>query len=174
MADSTKEKVIKETRRLEEDVEHSEKNHYVSACFWRNIYMGIGVMNAILAAIAGCSALSDFENHSFYSAMLAVVIMILSGVLAFMSPHEKSHQYKILGDDYNALRNDIRILREVKIDTFVDEKDLIEELEKLKKRKDEINKRNFLIFNKHYKRARKGIEDGEAEYKIDKKDGETK
>lgn len=167
MTESIRDKVIKETHRMEEDVLHSEKNHYVSASFWRNAYMGIGLMNAILAAIAGYTALSDFDNHAFYSAGIAIIIMILSGVLAFMSPHEKSTQYKKVGDDYNAIKHDIRLLREVKIDTF-SEPELIEEIEKLKKRKDEINKRSIHIFKRHYKIAKKGIEDGEAEYQIDK------
>ena len=54
----TKEAIIKEAKRIEENCLHTSKGHFVVAGFWSNFHLWLGIPTVILATIAGTSALS--------------------------------------------------------------------------------------------------------------------
>ncbi|MBE9594724.1 MAG: SLATT domain-containing protein, partial [Proteobacteria bacterium] len=81
--ESIKENIIKEAKRVEEDSMYSAKGHFVVANFWMKFHLWIGVPTAILAAIAGASALSQFDNHNIIAGILAIVVTALTAVTTF-------------------------------------------------------------------------------------------
>jgi len=164
----TKQNLIKEARRIEEDCLYSAKGHFVAANFWTNFHLWIGVPTAILAAIAGASALSQFDNHNIVAGILAIIVTALTAVTTFLNPNEKVNSHLNAGNKYNSLRNKARIFCE--IDSCGENnsiQELTKQLKELAKQRDELNQNSPQIPGWAFKRAKKGIEEGEANYKVD-------
>ncbi len=167
--ESIKEKIIKEAKRVEEDSLYSAKGHFIAAHFWTNFHLWIGVPTAILAAIAGASALSQFDNHNIIAGILAIIVTALTAVTTFLNPNEKANSHRNAGNKYNSLRNKARIFYE--IDSYREDSDqeATKQLKELAKQRDELTHNSPQIPKWAYKKAKKGIEEGEADYKVDEK-----
>lgn len=165
--ESIKEKVIKEAKRVEEDSLYSAKGHFVAANFWTNFRLWIGVPTAILSAIAGASALSQFDNHNVIAGILAITVTALTAVTTFLNPNEKANSHQSAGNKYNSLRNKARIFFEIDSCGESANQELIKRAKELTKKRDELNQNSPQIPRWAYKKARKGIEEGEADYKVD-------
>lgn len=162
-----KEKVIKEAKRVEEDSLYSAKGHFIAASFWTNFRLWIGVPTAILSAIAGASALSQFDNHNVIAGILAITVTALTAVTTFLNPNEKANAHQSAGNKYNSLRNKARIFCEIDSCGENANQELIKRAKELTKQRDELNQKSPQIPRWAYKKARKGIEEGEADYKVD-------
>lgn len=168
MENMAKENLIKEARRIEEDSLYSAKGHFVAANFWSNFHLWIGVPTTILAAIAGVSALSQFDNHNIIAGFLAIIVAALTAVTTFLNPNERANSHLNAGNKYNSLRNEARIFCE--IDSCGENnsiQEITKQLKELAKQRDELNQNSPQIPRWAFKRARKGIGEGEAAYKID-------
>lgn len=167
--ENIKEKIIKEAIRVEEDSLYSAKGHFVAANVWTNLHLWIGIPTAALAAIAGAFALSKFDNHNIIAGFLAIIVTALTAITTFLNPNERSNCHRNAGNDYNSIRNKARIFYDV--DSLIEESDqeLVKQLKELTKKRDELNQNSPQVPRWAYKKARKGIEEGEAEYTIDEK-----
>lgn len=161
-----KEKIIKEAKRIEEDSLYSSKGHFYAAQFWTNLHLWIGIPATILAAVAGASALSQFDNHQIIAGVLAILVVALSAVSTFINPNEKAVIHHNAGNRYNSLKNRARIFSEIDIDMESDES-LLAQLRRLSAGRDELNEKSPQIPKWAFRKARKGIDDGEAQYKVD-------
>ncbi len=164
-----KNRIQKEAKRIEEDSLYSAKGHFVTASFWRRFHIWIGVPTAILAAISGASALSDFSNHTLIAGILAIIVTALTAVATFLNPNGRASSHLEAGNKYNSLRNRARIFREIGIDRKKPKNEPYQQLMDLNNKRDELNKKSpqppkwaFII-------ARRGIEEGEANYEVDRK-----
>jgi len=164
-----KENLIKEARRIEEDSLYSATGHFVAANFWTNFHLWIGVPTSILAAVAGGSALSQFDNHNIIAGILAIVVTALTAVTTFLNPNEKANSHRNAGNKYNSLRNKARIFCEIDSCREDSDQEITKQLKELAKRRDELNQNSPQIPGWAYKKARKEIEEGEADYKVDEK-----
>ncbi len=161
-----KEKIIKEAKRIEEDSLYSSKGHFYAAQLWTNLHLWIGIPATILAAIAGASALSQFDNHQIIAGVLAILVAALSAVSTFVNPNEKATIHHSAGNRYNSLKNRARIFSEIDMDIESDES-LLAKLRTLSAERDELNEKSPQIPKWAFRRVRQGIEDGEAQYKVD-------
>jgi len=166
---SIKEKIIKEAKRVEEDSLYSAKGHFVAGNFWTNFHLWIGVPTAILAAIAGAFALSQFNNHNIIAGILAIVVTALTAVTTFLNPNEKAHSHRNAGNNYNSLRNRTRIFCEIDCCGEDSDQELTKQLKELAKQRDELNQNSPQIPIWAYKKAKEGIEKGEADHKVNEK-----
>ena len=167
--ESIKECIIKEAKRIEEDSLYSAKGHFVAANFWTNFHLWIGVPTAIVSAIAGVSALSQFDNHNIIAGTLAIIVAALVAVTTFLNPNEKADSHRNVGNTYNSLRNKARIFCEIDSCRENSDQEIIRHLKELAKQRDELNQNSPQIPRWAFKKARKGIEEGEADYKVDEK-----
>jgi len=119
-----------------------------------------------LSAIAGVFALSQFDNHNVIAGLFAIIVADLTAVTTFLNPNERANSHLNAGNKYDSLRNKARIFCE--IDTCIDglAEDFIKQLKNLANQRDDLNQNSTQIPTSAFKRARKGIEDGEADYKI--------
>jgi hypothetical protein len=163
---TNKEKIINEAKRIEEDSLHSAKGHFCAAQCWVNINLGLGSVSAVLSAIAGASALSQFEHHNIFAGILSIIVASLTGVITFINPNERSVVHQKARNKYNALRNDTRIFYDLEI-TEVDDKVAFNDLKKLNDRRNKLNADSVQIPKRAFKKGRKGIEEGEAKYMVD-------
>jgi len=161
-----KEKIIKEAKRIEEDSLYSSKGHFYAAQFWTNLHLWIGVPATIMAAIAGASALSQFDNHQIIAGVLAILVAALSAVSTFINPNEKAAIHHGAGNRYNSLKNRVRIFSEVDVEMESDES-LLAKFRTLSAQRDELNEKSPQIPKWAFRKAREGIEDGEAQYNVD-------
>lgn len=164
---TNREKIINEAKRIEEDSCYSAKGHFYAGQCWVNTNLWLGGIAAVLSAIAGASALSQFDYHNIVAGSLSIIVAGLTAVIAFINPNERASVHQKAGNRYNALRNDTRIFYDIELDE-IDDKKSIEDLKKLNERRNILNLESHQIPKWAFEKARKGIEEGEADYRIDK------
>lgn len=160
------EKIKDECRRIEEDTEHSFKGHYNSAVFWSNLNLILGLSAAVFGATAGgTSAMNGADvtvtGAAFFSAIFATC-------LTFLKPGEKSDSHKNAGNLYQALRNKTRIFREIELLSDQDGSLHKNKIMELVERRDELNSIMPSIPRASYRKAKKDIDSGRAQYLVDK------
>ncbi|MBM3210667.1 SLATT domain-containing protein [Candidatus Poribacteria bacterium] len=184
MENLTKDNIIKEAKRIEEDSLCSAKAHFYAGQFWTNLHFWIGIPAAIFAAVAGTAALARFDSRNIIAGILSIIAAILTVIMTFINPREKATIHQKAGNDYNSLKNKSRIFGQIEVEEIntigsveiaaqedtktVVNKTLLEELNELSNERDELNKESPQIPKWAYKKAIKGIEAGEATYDADK------
>lgn len=165
---NTKEAVVKEAKRIEESSLYTAKGHFVAAQFWTNFHLWVGIPTAILAAIAGASALAQFDNHNIVAGILSIVVVALTALTTFLNPNEKASVHLNSGNNYDALQSKVRIFWTIDCWEENSEQVLTNKLKDLSEQRDKLNRGCPQVPSWAYKIARKGIEEGEADYKVDK------
>lgn len=156
----------KEAGRIEEDSIHSAKGHFNAADSWRNRHYWLGVPATMLGVAAGAAMVKSSPDAA---QILSLAATILTGLLTFLKPGERAAQHKTVADQYLALKNDARIFREV--DLLLEEGlDHAEMLRALSQRRNELNQGSPEIPRTAFVAARRGIEEGEANYQVDRKE----
>lgn len=165
----TKDEIIKEAKRVEEGLLYSSKGHFTASNFWSNFHLWIGVPVVLLSAIAGASALSQFDPKHIVAGLLSILIVALSGVMTFLNPNEKASVHLNAGNNYDSLMNKVRMFWS--IDCWRDESEqvLTERLKYFAEQKDKLNQSCPQVPRWAYKVAQRGIKDGEGDYTVDKK-----
>jgi len=164
----TKEEIIKEAKRIEEALLFSSKGHFVSATIWSNFHYLVGIPMVVLSAVAGASALAQFDSTHLYSGIASIIVVALSGLLTYLNPNEKAAKHLRVGNEYDSLMNRVRIFWS--IDCWGSESDqiLTKRLKDFSEQKGKLNKECPIISGMAYKFAKKGIEAGEGDYAVDK------
>jgi len=161
----SKDDMVKELHRIEEDAIHSAKSHFESGRIWSWLHYGIGIPSAILSSWAGLEAVQQNTQFAF---ILAIAGGALAALNTFLNPSEKSQRHQNAGNQYKSLQNQTRIFREVRL-SALDRTEALEEFSALAATRDQLNEANPAPIKKGFLRARKGIEGGEATYAVDKK-----
>lgn len=163
-----KEEITKEAQRIEESALYSAKGHFVAANFWTKFHLWVGIPMVFLAAIAGASALSQFDSNHIIAGIISIIVAALSGVMTFLNPNEKASTHLTAGNNYDSLQNKVRMFWS--IDCWREESDqvLTEKLKYFSEQKDRLNQSSPQILRWAYSLAKKGILEGEADYKVDK------
>jgi len=163
----TKEEIIKEAKRIEESALYSSKGHFVAASYWTNFHLWIGIPIVVLSAIAGAFGLSHLDEGKFVAGGLSIVIAGLSSVMTFLNPNGKASVHLNSGNNYDGLQNRARIFWNIDCWREESEQVLTERLKHLSEEKDKLNQNCPQIPPWAYNRAKKGIEEGEANYRVD-------
>jgi len=158
------EAVVSEAKRIEEDATHSAKGHFEAARLWENVHLWIGIPTTVLAAAAGVSAIS---NHKLISAGLSLLVAISAGISTFLKAEVRRSRHLKAGNAYKALQNNARIFSEVQCQAGLRPGQLSTTLAKLAARRNKLNDESPQIPRYAFKAGRKGIEEGEANYKVD-------
>jgi hypothetical protein len=162
-----KPRIVDEAKRIEEDSVYSAKGHFEAARKWRRVHRCLGLPAVVLAALSGVSALTQFEGHEIITAFMAILVTALTAVITFLNPNEKACSHQDAGNRYNALKNSVRIFREIDIENTGSIDDLTKELKKFSKVRNELNQNTLQIPRDAFERAKRGIERGEVDYKVD-------
>lgn len=153
-----------ELHRIEEDTTYSAKSHFESARIWSRIHYTLGIPSALLSAWAGLEAIQKDTSFAFGLALASSALIALN---TFLNPSEKSQRHQNAGNQYKSLQNQSRIFRTVRLNELEDEKAL-ESFVALAATRDQLNEASPATLNQGFQNARKGIELGEATYKVDK------
>ncbi len=156
--------MITESLRIQEDSIHSAKSHFNASEHWNRVHYWIGIPTAILAAIASVSA---FNDKGIWAGCIAIMVAALSAISTFINPSSNMNTHKSAGNSYLALRNRARIFRDIDIKMGYEQQELRNRFQELLEKREELNKVCPLIPRQAFEKARKGIEEGEANYKVD-------
>jgi len=155
-----------ELERIEEDCIHSGKAQFNAGVRWSRYHLLLGVPAVILSALAGAAFFRDYPE---IAGAMSTVVAILTALSTFLKPAERAASHKGSGDQYLALRNDARVLRTIKLDGACDEGAAIGNLDEITKRRNELNQASAQPTRRDFEKARKGIDEGEATHRIDRK-----
>lgn len=157
-------KLADEASRIEEDTEHSFKGQYNAAARWARYHLWIGLPAALVAAVAGAAA---FKGHPEWAGALALVSTALTTVLTFLKPSERAEVHKAVAGQYQALRNQARIFREIGLLDGMTAEEAKTRLFALSEARDELNQRAPAIARGDYEMAKRDIDGGRARYRTD-------
>ena len=165
MADiSIKDKIINEAKRIEENCAHSSKRHFNASDRWGNYSLWLGLSIAVITAITGITA---FNKYSISATILSILATILISISTFLKPSERVMSHLALGNKYLALRNNIRLFRELELNDIDEAKDKIKVYSS---KRDELNDTPIKTIRKDYELAKKDVDEGRNIYKVDKKE----
>ncbi|MGD9691407.1 MAG: SLATT domain-containing protein [Phycisphaerales bacterium] len=156
--------VLAEADRIEEDTLYSAKGQWESARPWEFAHFAIGIPATVAAAAAGVSIVSQWEA---VAGCLAFLSAVLTGLLTFLNPEGRAAAHRQAGNAYKAVSNDARIFRTVACSDAAAVRKLRRTLVRLNRRRNTLNETSPPPSRRAFKRARKGIEDGEATYRAD-------
>lgn len=165
----TKDAIIQEAKRIHENCLHTSKSHFVEASFWTKFHLLIGIPTVVLAAIAGALAFASFSCGNILVGTLAIIVTILSAVATFLNPKERSSDNLTAGNNYDSLLTRVRIFWTIECRREESINVLEENLKSFSAERDRLNRESPQPPWWAYKKAKKGIEEGEAEYIVDKK-----
>lgn len=153
-----------ELTRIEEDCIHSGKAQFNAGVRWSRYHLWLGVPSVILSALAGTAF---FKDQPEIGGAMASIVTILTALMTFLKPSERASSHKSSGDQYLTLRNDVRVLRTIKLDVACDDAAAVANLDEITKRRNELNQASAQASRKDFELARKGIDEGESDHRID-------
>lgn len=157
--------ILRECKRIEEDSIYSAKGHFEAANFWSRVQCRLGGASAALTAIAGGLA---FNGMGVLAGSIAMFTAALTSLLTFLNPSERQRAHLMAGNDYKELQNQSRLFREVEINSETETTQSKNKIKRLADQRNRLNQRSPQIPRFAFEKARAGIEQGEADYAIDK------
>ena len=160
------EKIKDECSRIEEDALYSSKSHYNASSPWEKCNLFIGIPIAILSAIAGLSALKDMTNITIF---ISFVLTCLTAINTALNPSKRAGHHKSAAGEYNNLKNDVRLFREIElIEVTLSENDLKEKIKVFSDRRNQLNISSPTIPRWAYEKTQSDDNNGFSQYAIDK------
>ncbi len=157
-------KMRRELERLEEDCTLSGKAHFNASDRWGRYHFWLGIPAVVLSAVAGAAFLKTLPE---IASALSTAAAVLTGIITFVKPSEKSAAHKTWGDQYLSLRNNARILRELGLDQLADEKTALDQLAAMSAKRDELNQGAAQFSRQDFEKARAGVDQGESTHVVD-------
>jgi len=156
-----KEEIIREAKRIYENCLYTSKSHFIAASYWQKLHLWIGIPTVILAGISGTLA---FTKYRQLAGVLSLVIVVLSAITTFLNPKDVANSHRTAGNSYDELMTKARVFWS--IDCWQEDSDgvLTERLKSISEERNRLNRDCPQTYKWAYKRAKKGIEAGEAEY----------
>jgi len=166
-----RDKLGKEAQRIEEDSKYSSKDQYNSSSYWQKIHYGIGIPATFFAVCAGIITTQKVTPEgTAISILFSLLTALLTGLLTFLKPHEKASLHKTSGDKYLRLRNKARVFHEITIhDEDCVPKAIKTQLQEIIKEHDDLISYSPQPLDSAYMKTKKGIRNGEATHKVDRK-----
>jgi hypothetical protein len=162
---SVRDKITTELQRMEEDCTVSGKSHFNAAGRWTRWNYIIGIPSVGLSAAAGAAF---FKDYAVVAGLMSSMVTVLTALMTFLKPSERSSDHKSSGDQYLSLRNDARVFREIELAQIIEDSAAISGMSGLTTRRNELNQASPQFSRGDFNAARKGIADGEALHVVDK------
>lgn len=152
-----------ELARLDEDCSHSSKSHFNAAVRWSGYHYWIGIPATALAVIASAAI---FKHYATVAATSSMIAAVLTALLTFLKPHERSEQHRKAGNALLSILKEARFFREAKLGRLPEEQ-AVSAVEDLIRRQNDANEVAPMFSEADRLKARAGIEAGEAKHRID-------
>jgi hypothetical protein len=150
---------------MEEDCTHSGKAHFNAALRWTRWNYFFGLPSVALSAAAGAAF---FKDYAVIAGVMSSGVTVLTALMTFLKPSEKAAEHKNSGDQYLSLRNDARVFREIELGQVADDVAAIAGMNGFTTRRNELNQASPQFATRDFKKAKRGIDRGEALHAVDK------
>lgn len=150
---------------MEEDCTHSGKSHFNASARWSFWHYALGIPSVVLSTAAGAAFFKDFP---IFAGSMTLCVAVLTSLMTFLKPGERAEEHKNAGDQYLALRNSSRVFREIELAGELSDEAAVEALKGLTCRRDELNQASLSFSDADRRKARRGIEAGEALHVVDR------
>lgn len=168
--ETLKKELHKEAERIEEDMTVTAKAQYNDAARWRSYHFWLAVSAAFFAAVAGFSAIAEYAWGTFVVIGASFLSASLSTILSVLKPLERSQLHHKAGGQFQHLRDDTRIFKNISLQqNDVNESEITGTIKSLSDKRATIREGSPQHSDKAYKKALAGIEAGQATYETDKK-----
>jgi fermentation-respiration switch protein FrsA (DUF1100 family) len=158
--------VILELKRIEESTTYSSQSQFEQAKLWRGINLLFGVPAAVLAAVAGATALASTSGR-LAAGIIALVAAGLGAVTTTLNASQRSKEAQDVGNAYLALMSHCRMTRTVELPNASDDAARAA-LAALRAQHDSINSKATPPSFYAFWRAKRNIERGRETYEVDK------
>lgn len=155
-----------ELSRIEESATYSAQGQFETAKAWRAANNWLGGLAAVAATIAGSAALAS-ESLRVLAGVLSLIAAAIGAVITTATPAAKAQLSTESGNKYLSLQAQSRQARDVYANQQ-EQETANRKLKQLTERQEEINSASPLIPKWAYKRAQKGINEGDQRYSVDK------
>ncbi|MET4607627.1 hypothetical protein ABIB90_007131 [Bradyrhizobium sp. JR4.1] len=163
--------IITEAKRLEETALYSFKGHHCAAARWATGHLWLGLPTAILSTIVGAATFSQYAKQypevAFVAGCISITVAVLAGVTTFLNPNKKEAVHLAAGHGFSRINQEARLFWSVECWLEESETVLSAKLREMIDHKDDLNSKSPQIPDWAYQKAKKGIESGEAEFKVD-------
>jgi len=170
-ASKARDEIIREAKRLEESTLYSFKGHHCAANGWTNRHLWLGIPTVIISAVVGAATLSQYAKEypgvAILAGFLSIAVTVLSGITTFLNPNDRQSGHFTAANAYDKLNNDSRLFWSIECWQENSDEVLTSKLRELIDRKSELNSSSPQIPPWAYAQAKKGIDAGEADFKID-------
>jgi hypothetical protein len=156
--------IREEASRIEEDATYSSCGHFEASKPWAHLNLWLGIPVTVAAAISGVTALQDQPT---VASLIAFAVAAGTAMMTFLAPRERHKLHADCGNAYSALRNEVRMFQNIECQLGASLDDLHERLKEFAKRRDELNTAAPIIPESAFKRARKGLEEGQKTHRVD-------
>ena len=133
----------------------SPRAHFRASNGWANVRLSVGGLAAVLAAIAGASALSRVDGGNIIAGVLALAVTTLTAVTTFLNPSERANAHLRAGNAYLGLENRARLFYRVELLSGKPESDLERRLTHLVDDLNELNKTSPQPGRRSFQRAKR-------------------
>ncbi len=164
VSESLSHRINTELLRMEEDCIHSAKSHFNACDRWSLCNYLLGIPSVVLSA--GASA-AFFEDYPEIAGAMSAVVSVLAALMTFLKPSERATGHKNSGNQYLSLRNDARVFREIELLHSADDSAAMSGMNALTTRRNELNQASPQFSNRDFRKAKKGVEAGEATHAVD-------
>jgi len=137
--------IVKEAKKLEATLDHVIHAHYAASRLFRSLYLWLGIITIVLSTIVGIAVsfkvdgvntISD--NNPWLITILSGIIALFSGIMTFMSPNDRAIMNLTSGNEYDDLKNKVRIFWYVECNKNVSNDELLKRLQYLTEQKGKI------------------------------------
>lgn len=163
--DQQRKAIADELERMEEGAEYSSNSQFEQAKLWRGTNLALGVPAAVLAAVAGGTALAAAAGR-IVAGILALCAAGLGAVMTTLNAARRAEQAHVAGNAYLGLRNDARRLRTIDLPAMAIE-EARQTLEELTGRETEINNGAPIPSRLAFWLGRRNIARGGTTYRVD-------
>jgi hypothetical protein len=153
-----------EASRLAEDSLWAEKQHFAMATVCRRLHLCLGIPSAIMAGVAGISAL---QSRPTLAAILAICSAVITSLLTFLEPAELGSRHHQAGVSYSALRGKLRRFRLIDLASSIQFDEARKILDALASEKSGLMKTSPHIGGLSYHFAKRSIQRDEHKNEID-------
>jgi len=158
--------VTAECHRIEEDSLFSSKSHFNVSDRWDKFNLILGVPLAILTALGGVAAI---KSTTTVVVLFSISATVLSSLITSLNPSKRAALHKSSAIEYNILKNDVRIFREIELVTpQLTEKEIIERLHIFANRRNQLNSSSPNIPRWAYEKTQSDVNNGYTTYHVDK------
>jgi hypothetical protein len=163
---TTSEAISRQLLKIEEAAKWSAQGQLEAAKLWRTVNMWVGVPAALLAAIAGVTALASTTDR-VVAGIVAIAAAGFGAVAATLNGPKRAEVAEAAGNKYLAIQQDASIARDVDLPRqHIDQ--AREALHDLAARRQDVNASATAIPRLAYRRARHNIErEGGQTYQAD-------